>query len=413
MTIVFPCGGCGQKLEVERGQAGRRVGCPTCGQVLTVPVPRPPTPAARPAPAPATRSVSSAPPAPSPAAWPRREEAGPAVDLFDEDLEQEEEGYDAPPPMRFATASSSSFGRARHATPRRSSGDGAAIAAVVAVAVVAVGGLITLAVWLTSKYGGAAAEPDDHGAPSDGVVARHEPARAKESGSQLEGMFEEMMTLTEESANLLAEVRDEESARRVATQISGPLTRLFQLTRQFKTMPEPPVDVGLDLMGKYKARGDALGQRFLDECNRLVREGPNSYARPVFEVMHQLALQFPDVLNDAAPGPQRLPFHFGPPPMAPPAPGPAPAPAPGRPPGYGPSGVGGPPSSGYYGTPGGPNANSPGYGPSAAGKGGTSGGYGGAAPGAQTPGYSPNAPGGTAGGYGNNNNAYGPGYRPR
>jgi len=43
--IRFNCSGCGQTLEAPPEMAGDLVGCPSCGQELTVPAPAAPSPA--------------------------------------------------------------------------------------------------------------------------------------------------------------------------------------------------------------------------------------------------------------------------------------------------------------------------------------------------------------------------------
>jgi hypothetical protein len=40
--LAFPCSSCQKKLQVGDEHAGKKVKCPGCGQVLTVPVPAPP-----------------------------------------------------------------------------------------------------------------------------------------------------------------------------------------------------------------------------------------------------------------------------------------------------------------------------------------------------------------------------------
>lgn len=37
MDIIFKCGNCKQELEVEAAAAGQQIGCPSCGQMITIP----------------------------------------------------------------------------------------------------------------------------------------------------------------------------------------------------------------------------------------------------------------------------------------------------------------------------------------------------------------------------------------
>ena len=37
MDIVFKCGHCKQELEVDSGASGQQIGCPACGQMITIP----------------------------------------------------------------------------------------------------------------------------------------------------------------------------------------------------------------------------------------------------------------------------------------------------------------------------------------------------------------------------------------
>src|ERR1017187_9501304 len=42
--LAFPCPSCQKKLQVSDEHAGKKVKCPGCGKVSTVPVPAPPPP---------------------------------------------------------------------------------------------------------------------------------------------------------------------------------------------------------------------------------------------------------------------------------------------------------------------------------------------------------------------------------
>lgn len=66
-TIVFPCGRCGLKHEVDGALAGKRLACAHCGSPLLLPTPRT-VPAPPPAVVPATRSAAAPTPPPMPAA---------------------------------------------------------------------------------------------------------------------------------------------------------------------------------------------------------------------------------------------------------------------------------------------------------------------------------------------------------
>lgn len=37
MDIIFKCSSCKQELEVEAAAAGQQIGCPSCGQMITIP----------------------------------------------------------------------------------------------------------------------------------------------------------------------------------------------------------------------------------------------------------------------------------------------------------------------------------------------------------------------------------------
>jgi hypothetical protein len=362
-------------------------------------------------------------------------QAGPAVDLFEDDIEDDieddaDDGYDAPPRMRFsAPAAPPGFGRARYAPPQRRDNAAAVFAAIVAGALIVVGGLVALTVWLAVKYGG---EPDlAVSGESDGGrrAASSSPSPdGVASGTPYEKVVDDMVTSIEEMNEVLPGVVDDATAQQAAGRIVAPWSKFLAALEQIITLPPPPPDVDRDLERRHSARLNAAGARFKAEMDRLT-PAFSGYAMPIAVAIAQGVSQHPrlrDAFNsNTAP---RWGAFGGGMPMPIPAPPPS-GPTYGRPgwrpngdsstppAGYGPSGDRRP-QSGYYGTAGGPNAKSPGYGPSSdRNKGGTSKGYGTMTPGADTPGYSPSKPGagyGTSGGYGNS--APGPntpGYGPR
>ncbi|HWE39631.1 MAG TPA: hypothetical protein VG406_23990 [Isosphaeraceae bacterium] len=60
-TIIFPCGRCGLKHEVDGSMAGKRLACANCGGPLLLPTPRP-APPSSPRPVPPPSLASAAPP---------------------------------------------------------------------------------------------------------------------------------------------------------------------------------------------------------------------------------------------------------------------------------------------------------------------------------------------------------------
>lgn len=293
MTITFPCEGCGRRLKVEGARPGAAIACPKCGRRLTIPAaPAPDAAPATGAPLPSFDAPVAPRPAPTPA-------AAPAFDPFD-DLADGPDEEAAPAAPAAATLPPAAFRRGRSASPSRPTAPAAGrspavVAAIVAGAVLVVGAAIGLGVLLALKYGGN--KEEDEGNPNDTVaqLSADQDMAARDSGAsrfanpEQEKLFLDLLGKLEAFPKLLAEVRDKESAERLAPQVKEAFRDLLAASKEASGKIRNSPQASGELTTRHRQRLEASQKAFQDEAKRLQGQ---AFARPIDVAMSQVFTEF-------------------------------------------------------------------------------------------------------------------------